>query len=264
MFVTLRRHHQEISYYKTRNGREVDFIVPRRRARPLLVQVCESLIDTATRRRESVPFSATKWYNATIVLMRTITQRELRNESAAILRDVQTEAEYHCNLERNSGRGVEAGVAAQVRVQGRCRRSRANHAAHRCGALSSRSGGGGRSVRQCLKRCLAACSIPRWSSTSTTRCCPTWTVISAITVAELAAARNATQDELERARRQHRLPWVVVRRDPLPFDGDVHVHTAGLCRDEGQRELGTPPIRGSADRSHRVGAFACPVHPQSR
>ena len=33
VFVTLRRRHQEISYYKTGNGREVDFIVPRRRDR---------------------------------------------------------------------------------------------------------------------------------------------------------------------------------------------------------------------------------------
>ena len=53
VFVTLRRRHQEISYYKTRNGREVDFIVPRRRAGPLLVQVCESLVDPATRKRET-------------------------------------------------------------------------------------------------------------------------------------------------------------------------------------------------------------------
>ena len=53
VFVTLRRRHQEISYYKTGNGREVDFIVPRRRAGPLLVQVCESLVDPATRKRET-------------------------------------------------------------------------------------------------------------------------------------------------------------------------------------------------------------------
>ncbi len=53
VFVTLRRNHQEIYYYKTRNGREVDFVVPRRRARPMLVQVCESLVDPATRQRET-------------------------------------------------------------------------------------------------------------------------------------------------------------------------------------------------------------------
>ena len=33
------------------------FIVPRRRQRPLLVQVCESLVDPATRRRETTALS---------------------------------------------------------------------------------------------------------------------------------------------------------------------------------------------------------------
>ena len=50
---------------------------------------------------------------------------------------------------------------------------------------------------------------------------PDETAISAITVAELAAGPHATQDEFERAVRQHRLQWVAVRWDPLPFDGDV-------------------------------------------
>ena len=50
---------------------------------------------------------------------------------------------------------------------------------------------------------------------------PDVTAISAITVAELAAGPHATQDEIERARRQHRLQWVVARWDPLPFDGEV-------------------------------------------
>ena len=97
MFVTLRRHHQEIHYYKTRNGREVDFIVPRRRARPLLVQVCESLVDPATRWRESTALSEAMGELGSGQgndrhaqrAGATITQRELRNESAAILRDVQ-------------------------------------------------------------------------------------------------------------------------------------------------------------------------------
>jgi len=50
---------------------------------------------------------------------------------------------------------------------------------------------------------------------------PDVTAISAITVAELAVGPHATHDEFERAVRQHRLQWVVVRWDPLPFDGDV-------------------------------------------
>jgi predicted AAA+ superfamily ATPase len=43
VFTTLRRLHPEIYYYKTRSGREVDFIVPDRGRSRMLVQVCESL-----------------------------------------------------------------------------------------------------------------------------------------------------------------------------------------------------------------------------
>lgn len=42
--------------------------------------------------------------------------------------------------------------------------------------------------------------------------------ISAITLAELAAAPHATDDEHERARRQDRLQRVEALLDPLPFD----------------------------------------------
>lgn len=52
VFVALRRQYPEIYYYKTRHGREVDFVVPRREAGKLLVQVCESLVEPATRKRE--------------------------------------------------------------------------------------------------------------------------------------------------------------------------------------------------------------------
>lgn len=52
VFVALRRHFPEIFYFKTRKGREVDFIVPRRGQRPLLVQVCASMNDPETRKRE--------------------------------------------------------------------------------------------------------------------------------------------------------------------------------------------------------------------
>ncbi|MCX6868640.1 MAG: DUF4143 domain-containing protein, partial [Verrucomicrobia bacterium] len=52
VFTALRRLDAEIFYYKTRTGREVDFIVsPRGRPRRL-VQVCESLADAAARKRE--------------------------------------------------------------------------------------------------------------------------------------------------------------------------------------------------------------------
>jgi predicted AAA+ superfamily ATPase len=52
VFTALRRLHPAIYYYKTRNGREVDFIVPTRGQPPMLVQACESLADPQTRKRE--------------------------------------------------------------------------------------------------------------------------------------------------------------------------------------------------------------------
>lgn len=52
VFVALRRIVPEVFYYKTRTGREVDFVAPVRGQRPMLVQVCESLIDPRTRKRE--------------------------------------------------------------------------------------------------------------------------------------------------------------------------------------------------------------------
>ena len=53
VFTALRRRHAEIYYYRTRTGREVDFAVPRRGGRPMLVQVCESLRHPQTRKRET-------------------------------------------------------------------------------------------------------------------------------------------------------------------------------------------------------------------
>lgn len=52
VFAALRRVYPEIYYYKTRSGREVDFIVPSRGTSHRLVQVCESLADPRTRKRE--------------------------------------------------------------------------------------------------------------------------------------------------------------------------------------------------------------------
>ncbi|MEW6220000.1 MAG: DUF4143 domain-containing protein [Thermodesulfobacteriota bacterium] len=53
VFTALRRLYQEICYYRTRAGREVDFVVPRRGRPPLLVQVCQSLREPQTRKRET-------------------------------------------------------------------------------------------------------------------------------------------------------------------------------------------------------------------
>lgn len=53
VFTALRRAHPEVYYYKTKSGKEVDFIVPLRGRSRLLVQVCESLADPRTRNRET-------------------------------------------------------------------------------------------------------------------------------------------------------------------------------------------------------------------
>ena len=52
VFTALRRLYPEIYYYKTGTGREVDFIVPIRGRPRRLVQVCESLAEPQTRKRE--------------------------------------------------------------------------------------------------------------------------------------------------------------------------------------------------------------------
>jgi hypothetical protein len=57
VFTALRRLHPEIYYYKTKTGREVDFIVPMRNLPRMLVQVCESLAEPQTRKREVAALS---------------------------------------------------------------------------------------------------------------------------------------------------------------------------------------------------------------
>jgi len=52
VFTGLRRAFPEVFYFKTRAGREVDFVVPARGRSPMLVQVCESLAEPQTRKRE--------------------------------------------------------------------------------------------------------------------------------------------------------------------------------------------------------------------
>ena len=53
VFTALRRSHPDVYYYKTKTGKEVDFIVPLRGRARLLVQVCESLAEPQTRNRET-------------------------------------------------------------------------------------------------------------------------------------------------------------------------------------------------------------------
>ncbi|NLI76653.1 MAG: ATP-binding protein [Candidatus Riflebacteria bacterium] len=52
VFAALRHYHPSIFYYKTRTGREVDFVLPGR-GRRRLFQVCETLADPLTRKRET-------------------------------------------------------------------------------------------------------------------------------------------------------------------------------------------------------------------
>ncbi len=52
VFTALRRLYPEIYYYKTKIGREVDFVVPTSGKTRLLIQACESLADSQTRKRE--------------------------------------------------------------------------------------------------------------------------------------------------------------------------------------------------------------------
>lgn len=52
IFIALRRTTPDIWYYRTRNGREVDFIVQQDDRHRMLIQVCETLADPQTRKRE--------------------------------------------------------------------------------------------------------------------------------------------------------------------------------------------------------------------
>jgi hypothetical protein len=57
VFTALRRLYSEIHYYKTKTGREVDFIVPTSKNTRFLIQACESLADSQTRKREITALS---------------------------------------------------------------------------------------------------------------------------------------------------------------------------------------------------------------
>jgi predicted AAA+ superfamily ATPase len=57
VFTALRRLYPEIHYYKTRTGREVDFIVPTSGKTRIVIQACESLAEPQTRKREIAAIS---------------------------------------------------------------------------------------------------------------------------------------------------------------------------------------------------------------
>ena len=52
VFTALRRVTPDIFYYKTKGGREVDFIAQMEDRSRLLIQVCESMANPQTRKRE--------------------------------------------------------------------------------------------------------------------------------------------------------------------------------------------------------------------
>jgi predicted AAA+ superfamily ATPase len=54
IFVALRRRYPDVFYYRTKNGREIDFVTHGRTQARLLVRVCESLTNETTKRREVV------------------------------------------------------------------------------------------------------------------------------------------------------------------------------------------------------------------
>ncbi len=53
VFVELQRRYNEVYYYKTNNGREVDFLVRQNKKNTMLIQVTESLAGEAVRQRET-------------------------------------------------------------------------------------------------------------------------------------------------------------------------------------------------------------------
>lgn len=52
VFIALRRLSPSVYYYKTKTGREVDFIIQMQDRTKILVQVCESLVNEQTKKRE--------------------------------------------------------------------------------------------------------------------------------------------------------------------------------------------------------------------
>jgi predicted AAA+ superfamily ATPase len=58
VFLAIRRICAEIWYYRTAGNREVDFVYRNKAGEPVLVQVCESIAQSATRNREIAALQA--------------------------------------------------------------------------------------------------------------------------------------------------------------------------------------------------------------
>ena len=52
VFIAIRRTISDVFYFKTKNGKEVDFIIQKQDRSFILIQVCDSLVDPKTRKRE--------------------------------------------------------------------------------------------------------------------------------------------------------------------------------------------------------------------
>ncbi|HLF66250.1 MAG TPA: ATP-binding protein [Gammaproteobacteria bacterium] len=79
VFITLRRISDKIYYFKTHNGKEVDFIIQHKNRSKNLIQVCETLRELKTQKRETTALNeAMKELNLTSSIIVT------RNESAQI------------------------------------------------------------------------------------------------------------------------------------------------------------------------------------
>jgi len=152
---------------------------------------------------------------------RIINQRELCNDSAAVLRDVQ--ARQTIVVTRN---GVPVAELRPIAPRRFVPRSPTPHAMRR---RSMRGDFARTSTRSWIKPSMAE---PTRGGVDTSVVVdldeidpaqfPDESAIAAITLAELAAGPLATTDEQERARRQDRLQWAAATWDALPIGAARH------------------------------------------
>ncbi|GAB6194451.1 ATP-binding protein [Desulfocastanea catecholica] len=102
VFIALRRVTPDIFYYKTKTGREVDFIAGRQGHSRMLVQVCTSMADPQTRKRETTALTeAMAELNLTQGIIVTRGEEEkIQNESGKI--DVIPAWRFLLNVEESA------------------------------------------------------------------------------------------------------------------------------------------------------------------
>lgn len=85
VFIALRRMTPDIFYYRTRTGKEVDFIVLLPDRNKMLVQVCELLVDAQTRKRELTALSEAMkelGLNTAVIVTRTEEEQIVLDDKA--------------------------------------------------------------------------------------------------------------------------------------------------------------------------------------